>query len=177
VKGPFRRATWYSHIILDADGETFCETSGEAETQWLLNILNNGHAYGIANVHLAAALAEARAERDATVKAPSYTLDTFDDNDLCDAFMGLPVEFFNPGPDFGDTTYTPLWRQAVVNMARPGDVANLIMERDAYIEAARRFVVDLENLGFGDADESVNGGDLIDAMDTHYRRFKQRLTK
>lgn len=32
---------------------------------------------------------------------PDYTLDVFDENDLCDSFAGLPIEFFNPGPDFG----------------------------------------------------------------------------
>ena len=32
---------------------------------------------------------------------PGYTLDAFDENDLCDSFAGLPVEFFNPGPSFG----------------------------------------------------------------------------
>jgi hypothetical protein len=28
-------------------------------------------------------------------------LDAFDEHDICDAWMGLPIEFFNPGPDFG----------------------------------------------------------------------------
>lgn len=34
------------------------------------------------------------------VPEPTFYLDAFDENDLCDAWMGLPVEFFNPGPDF-----------------------------------------------------------------------------
>lgn len=29
------------------------------------------------------------------------TLDAFDEHDLCDAWAGLPVEFFSPGPSFG----------------------------------------------------------------------------
>ena len=30
-----------------------------------------------------------------------FVPDTFDGNDICDAWAGLPVEFFNPGPNFG----------------------------------------------------------------------------
>jgi len=32
----------------------------------------------------------------------SYTLDAFDEWDLCDSFMGLPIWWFNPTFDFGD---------------------------------------------------------------------------
>lgn len=30
-----------------------------------------------------------------------FVPDAFDGNDICDAWAGLPVEFFNPGPNFG----------------------------------------------------------------------------
>jgi hypothetical protein len=34
-------------------------------------------------------------------QTPPVTLDIFDEHDLCDAWVGLPIELFNPGPTFG----------------------------------------------------------------------------
>jgi hypothetical protein len=44
---------------------------------------------------------EARIERDELRYRCYLYLDAFDEHDICDAFAGLPVEYFNPGPDFG----------------------------------------------------------------------------
>jgi hypothetical protein len=44
---------------------------------------------------------EARIERDELRYRCYLYLDAFDEHDVCDAFAGLPVEFFNPGPAFG----------------------------------------------------------------------------
>lgn len=50
------------------------------------------------------AASECRIERD-ELRWREYlgtpTLDAFDEYDACDAFAGLPVEFFNPGPAWG----------------------------------------------------------------------------
>jgi hypothetical protein len=44
---------------------------------------------------------QARTERDMLRWKCYVYLDPFDEFDICDSFAGLPVEYFNPGPDFG----------------------------------------------------------------------------
>jgi hypothetical protein len=44
---------------------------------------------------------EARMERD-ELRCRCYVyLDAFDEHDICDAWAGLPIAWFNPGPAFG----------------------------------------------------------------------------
>jgi hypothetical protein len=40
MKAPFTRRTWHGHAIEDMHGEMLCQTTGEAETQFLLKLLN-----------------------------------------------------------------------------------------------------------------------------------------
>jgi len=39
-------------------------------------------------------------ERIRRLTEPGYTLDALDEHDLCDAWAGLPAEFFNSGKSF-----------------------------------------------------------------------------
>jgi hypothetical protein len=71
---PFTRKTWHGFQIEDRHGDLVCDAAGEAEMQRLLKALN---------------------------PPPAVYIDALDDHDICDAMMGLPVEFFNPNPLFG----------------------------------------------------------------------------
>jgi hypothetical protein len=40
VKGPFRRRTWYSLDVIDAEGDHVCIAAGQAELDAILEALN-----------------------------------------------------------------------------------------------------------------------------------------
>ena len=123
---PFVRNTWYGLSILDKDGDHVCDAAGENELQAVLSALNHrpgcvrlqasadgvwahfhvpGGVYWSLNLSVSGTMAcrFALQYRDwlALQNPPQDAyLDTFDEHDACDAWAGLPIEFFNPGPSF-----------------------------------------------------------------------------